>query len=191
MIYFLRASNGGPVKIGFTNNLKRRMIAYRTHNPEEVIVIRTIDGDRLTEKWLHKEFSELRIRTEWFTFTESMLTIDIPEDIPKESLKIIPPCIRELDQPKYRQRRSARSLDEVIFYTINGVSAHCTIFDDDDSWKNDPNAFRGHDGLSAHEWERLGHRPFYEKTRKQRVGIKGGIASGRARRNRLQGKSIY
>jgi len=80
MIYFIRAGDDGPVKIGVSENATQRVADLRTANPAKLSVIRLIEGGRLQERALHMEFRNLRIQGEWFKFDPRMLEID-PSDI--------------------------------------------------------------------------------------------------------------
>ena len=65
-VYFVQAERGGPVKIGVTDDLDRRLSMLQASSAERLVVIYALPGDRRTELELHKRFSEHRIRGEWF-----------------------------------------------------------------------------------------------------------------------------
>lgn len=75
MIYFIRAGEGGPVKIGRAVDVKARLRCLQTGHFDVLSVIRVIDGGKAEERWLHRRFSSLRIRAEWFRFHPEMLTV--------------------------------------------------------------------------------------------------------------------
>lgn len=57
----------GPcVKIGYTSNLEQRLHALKTSNPHEIELIGSFPGTKADEKIIHKQFSHLRIKGEWF-----------------------------------------------------------------------------------------------------------------------------
>lgn len=67
MIYFLQDSQKHAIKIGFsTTEAEARKSGLQTGNPSELIVLLTIDGDRATEKELHKRFASHHVLGEWF-----------------------------------------------------------------------------------------------------------------------------
>jgi hypothetical protein len=77
-VYFIRAGDDGPVKIGYANNLCIRLESLRAASPYDLKVIRTFQlGDHLLERRLHQHFKHLRVRHEWFHFTPEMLTMDL------------------------------------------------------------------------------------------------------------------
>jgi Meiotically up-regulated gene 113 len=74
--YFIRANN--YVKIGHSAELKHRLENIKVCCPHEVELTRTIPSSVSTEKWLHKYFRHLRIRGEWFYYSDEMLVINPP-----------------------------------------------------------------------------------------------------------------
>jgi hypothetical protein len=72
-VYFVRAGGpAGPIKVGFTRNLAKRMESLQNGCPEELAVIHTVAcgtvlAARDLERRLHVRFAALRIRSsEWF-----------------------------------------------------------------------------------------------------------------------------
>lgn len=67
IVYFIQAATGGPIKIGSTNNLEKRLADLQTASPIELLVIGVCDPpfDGF-EKWLHSTLVGYRIRGEWF-----------------------------------------------------------------------------------------------------------------------------
>lgn len=58
------------VKIGFSQDRKAKMriAGLQSSCPEELIVYSTFNGSLVYEQTLHKRFSKLRLRGEWFRF---------------------------------------------------------------------------------------------------------------------------
>ena len=77
-VYFIRAGESGPVKIGKADDVMERLAGLQCGNPEPLRLIRTLDGGQFEEYWLHRHYRPLRLRGEWFTFCASMLTIEAP-----------------------------------------------------------------------------------------------------------------
>lgn len=73
MIYFIQGAMGGPIKIGYTNNLGRRLFELQEGNPYPLRVLATTEGDRKVEGLLHRKFSEYRYRIEWFEDAPELL----------------------------------------------------------------------------------------------------------------------
>lgn len=67
MIYFMSPTDGGPVKIGRTDNLDRRREQLETHYGCQLAVLATIEGGKPEEREVHRRFKHLRLgRTEQF-----------------------------------------------------------------------------------------------------------------------------
>jgi hypothetical protein len=76
-VYFIRAGDHGPVKIGTAHNIAVRMNNLQNGHYEQLNLIRVVDGDRHLEMRIHERFRHLRIRREWFQFDAAMLTEDL------------------------------------------------------------------------------------------------------------------
>ena len=65
-IYAIQAGEGGPIKIGQTNDPATRLKTLQTGNAETLIGLAAWRALPIDEKLLHEEFAHLRIRGEWF-----------------------------------------------------------------------------------------------------------------------------
>ena len=65
MIYLIKSGN--YLKIGYSQDIKKRLQNYLTHNPD-IILLDTIEGDESMEKMLHNLCKEFRVnnKQEWF-----------------------------------------------------------------------------------------------------------------------------
>ena len=81
-VYF--AQDGlGRVKIGVTIDVASRLASLRTGNSTELTLIRFIDGaGQKVEKWLHRRFKSYRIQGEWFHFSDEMMSVSVPDEVP-------------------------------------------------------------------------------------------------------------
>jgi hypothetical protein len=61
LIYFLQATDGGPVKIGYSANVPGRVRQLETHYGKPMAVLATMDGDRDEERAIHARFAHLRL----------------------------------------------------------------------------------------------------------------------------------
>lgn len=67
MIYFAQATEGGPIKIGFSARPSARIKALEGHYGKPLAILATMEGGRPEEAELHARFAALRIgRTEQF-----------------------------------------------------------------------------------------------------------------------------
>jgi len=64
--------NSTKYKIGYTNNISRRLKELSTGNPGELNIIKQFETkwDRKVETIMHKKYKYLNIKNEWFTLTE-------------------------------------------------------------------------------------------------------------------------
>tara|TARA_R110000868_G_scaffold20656_1_gene87085 strand:+ start:221 stop:688 length:468 start_codon:yes stop_codon:yes gene_type:complete len=61
------------VKIGYTNNINKRLSQLQTSSPVKLEVLHLIEGNITLEKKLHVLFKDLRTTGEWFKFDVSIL----------------------------------------------------------------------------------------------------------------------
>lgn len=67
MIYFLRSPDDGPIKIGFTDDLPKRISQLETRYGIALVLLAIRPGGREEEKSIHRRFSRSRIgRSEQF-----------------------------------------------------------------------------------------------------------------------------
>jgi transcriptional regulator with XRE-family HTH domain len=66
MIYFVRCSSTGLVKIGFANDPWARLSKIRSDSPGELTLLGIEEGGVDREAELHAEFASCRERGEWF-----------------------------------------------------------------------------------------------------------------------------
>jgi len=72
-VYFLRC--GDFVKIGYSASPKGRLRALRTSMPFDCEIVGIHSGTKNHEQQLHRIFSHLRHRNEWFRLDESIVEI--------------------------------------------------------------------------------------------------------------------
>jgi hypothetical protein len=78
-VYFIRAGEDGPVKIGTAEDVPDRFRNLQCGNHLELTLLRTLDGDRRAEQALHRRYEHLRSRGEWFAFTPDMLVVELSD----------------------------------------------------------------------------------------------------------------
>lgn len=111
MIYFVCTDDDpSRIKIGWTTDLSLRLKGIQTGASGELVVKRSQDGERWAEKWFHREFSDRHIVGEWFSFSDLMLTLQLPEEMPDDLVSWHRPWI------KRRPREGARSINSPTFY---------------------------------------------------------------------------
>ena len=65
-VYFIQAGEDGPIKIGFSKDVESRLTDLQVASPEELRLLRTIEGTKEDEAHVHYLFSSYRLRGEWF-----------------------------------------------------------------------------------------------------------------------------
>lgn len=95
-VYFVRSGEDGPVKIGYAADVLERVHGLQAGNPELLTIVRIVSGSRNVEARLHRHFADIRIRGEWFKYSDEMLEIH-PDELPVAS------------QPAYASQRLARA----------------------------------------------------------------------------------
>jgi hypothetical protein len=67
LIYFIQAAtSGGPIKIGVTIDLKRRLKQIEKQTGWKLFVLGVMDGSYTEERILHHKFATDYIESEWF-----------------------------------------------------------------------------------------------------------------------------
>lgn len=72
-IYFIQSGSSGPIKIGMSNDPRRRLEQLQTAHLMPLTLIGMTPGGRREERRWHKRFSELRITGEWFHMTPDLM----------------------------------------------------------------------------------------------------------------------
>lgn len=79
-VYFMvNGSDMTKIKIGYTNNLDRRIKQFRTSCPN-IRCIYSFEGKMKDEKYLHSYFSLYRSELEWFNNTNEVISRWIIQD---------------------------------------------------------------------------------------------------------------
>ena len=75
-LYMISAGITGPVKIGHSVDVRKRLVTLQTASHERLFIQAvTLERGQLTEAKLHKTFKPLRIRGEWFKNTPELSKI--------------------------------------------------------------------------------------------------------------------
>ena len=65
-LYFIQAGEDGPIKIGISQDAKRRLSGLQTAHHEELRLLGSIPGGRRAEEFMHQLFVAQKLRGEWF-----------------------------------------------------------------------------------------------------------------------------
>lgn len=65
-VYFLQSGPSGPIKIGWSQDVERRIEQLQTANAQRLVLLGTLRGRMEDEAALHTRFAHLRMEGEWF-----------------------------------------------------------------------------------------------------------------------------
>ncbi len=129
MIYFLQATEGGPVKIGHTNNVKRRLEHLEFHYGRSLTLLGTREGGLRREREIQARFSHLRLGiTEQFRpASDLMQFIGAPStvDVNPMTVVVMEPA-PEIRPPSFQVRGSLgfrRAIEEFAEFDGKSVPA--------------------------------------------------------------------
>jgi hypothetical protein len=67
VVYFLEPTGGGPIKIGFSHDVPKRIKELKSHFGTPLTLLATIEGGREREREIHARFAHMRLgKTEQF-----------------------------------------------------------------------------------------------------------------------------
>lgn len=72
-VYFIQGESGGPIKIGFTEDINSRLRTLQTGHFDTLIVLCTYPGKMQQERDYHKQFDQHRLKGEWFKPVQDVL----------------------------------------------------------------------------------------------------------------------
>jgi predicted DNA-binding transcriptional regulator AlpA len=70
-VYFVQLNN--MIKIGFTDDLRQRMIQLMNDSPYQIKLLHSALGDRNLERSYHLQFAKLCVRGEWFHADQELI----------------------------------------------------------------------------------------------------------------------
>ena len=74
MIYYLQQGDSGPIKIGYSAYPFKRMRQLQTANSVSLKLLLIVEGTKGLERRLHRQFSHLRIQSEWFSPSSELMS---------------------------------------------------------------------------------------------------------------------
>jgi hypothetical protein len=103
MIYFVQCEATKLVKIGVTNDVRRRMAMLATGSAAPLKLLGIAEGDAEAESDLHQRFAAQRVRGEWF---------QIDAEIDAEIAKLTPFVVPEKPRHKVTEFMAATGLSK-------------------------------------------------------------------------------
>lgn len=92
-VYFIQGDSGGPIKIGYTEDVCKRLKVLQTGHFDTLIVLASFPASMKEEKNLHKKFSELQLKGEWFKPDRYLMDFIEP-------LKVKNPIVKHMESLK-------------------------------------------------------------------------------------------
>lgn len=74
-VYFVQATPGTPIKIGYATNPDDRLASLQTGSPYRLRILLAVPGSRKHERTLHLYFYESRLVGEWFAESGPLLDL--------------------------------------------------------------------------------------------------------------------
>lgn len=65
-VYFVQSGEGGPIKIGWSQDTTRRVAELQTANAHKLVLLGMVPGTMEDEAAMHVHFGHLRMEAEWF-----------------------------------------------------------------------------------------------------------------------------
>lgn len=72
MIYYILDITNNILKIGITGDVGSRLTVIQSTYPFPLLLVAVHWGDFESEQAVHEQFKHLRLRGEWFTFTDEL-----------------------------------------------------------------------------------------------------------------------
>lgn len=68
MVYFVKMGETDYIKIGWSLNVKKRIMRFQNEWPLKPILLGEMSGDRMTEYGIHRHLQDYRVdgKAEWF-----------------------------------------------------------------------------------------------------------------------------
>lgn len=116
-VYFVRAGDDGPIKIGVAIDAFDRVKDLQTAHWQQLNIVRTIPGDVMEEQRLHRYYKDKRIRGEWYRFCPTMLEI-LPSNI-VEPLTPMSPVVSQI--AALEARATSQAIDVPAIWARAGI----------------------------------------------------------------------
>lgn len=130
-VYFIRAGEDGPIKIGIAFNPYLRLDELQTGNPYRLRLIGARPGGLADERGLHRTFAADRLEGEWFKPTEALLALVARHEPPTEAAVLSRGAARWGDLARHEHL-----LERVINEAKSEGRRQNPILCRDDLWRN-------------------------------------------------------
>jgi hypothetical protein len=126
LIYFIQASDGGPIKIGQTVRLSTRIKQHAVDRGATMRLLGVMDGGRAVEQSIHLMFSHLRVNqrsavSEWFEPAPELIAFIESNSRPWDGTDDAPPIRSKVIVTLKADERTADAYRD----WIEGLAEHC------------------------------------------------------------------
>lgn len=108
-VYFIRAGDDGPIKIGRAVYPRRRMSELQVSHHETLTILAIMPGGEDVEASLHRQFASLSLRGEWFRADAVLLAFI--EEARREHSQVLPEPPRPSMDEAWAAMSAAREAD--------------------------------------------------------------------------------
>jgi hypothetical protein len=125
LIYYIQSAEGGPIKVGYSNDVPRRIRQLEAHYGKPIAILGTMWGGRAEEAEIHARFAHLRIgRTEQFRpAADLMAFIGRPLFVNQSDVELMTPATgrpvpMRFEEDAYELARQAAALfkESIVAY---------------------------------------------------------------------------
>lgn len=106
MIYGIQNASNGTIKIGVSENARRRFIQLQSATADKLIFLGVIAGQKDDEQAIHEKFKQYHVRGEWYECNEEIRDIFAPNWT--DRLLRVEDVARQLVISPYTVRKMAR-----------------------------------------------------------------------------------
>ena len=142
-VYFARAGQDGPVKIGRAADPEKRIRDLNVGAPVPLRLVRVIAGNSHEEAQLHRRYRAQRLHGEWFTWSDDMMATEV--EPPKASavdellslfggLTGSRKALGERDDRTLNGWRKAGRIPHFRRFQVRGAAVECGIAIPDELW---------------------------------------------------------
>lgn len=125
-VYFARAGEDGPVKIGHAKDVRSRLSSMQTGCPIPLTLLGVLPGGREREAEFHARFAALRVRGEWFraegALAELLTRLDtLPKAPAKQPKPLFDWTPRHAQEALSREPYTPRPAEDVVVFKFAPV----------------------------------------------------------------------
>lgn len=75
VVYFLQSEDGGPIKIGRSDDVAKRILQMQMARPDKLVLLAAVPGEYADETRIHRAFAAERVYGEWFAASPGLVQL--------------------------------------------------------------------------------------------------------------------